>query len=74
MSGVDIFSVTVMVIAFLGVFVLVYVSFRGNRGHEGEDEARRFFDEHGRWPDEPEEAAVRRPGGYRGVDDLPGRE
>ncbi len=35
-------------------FVLVVRSGHGER-HE-EDEARAFFDQHGRWPDEPPEA------------------
>ncbi len=71
--GVDLFSLGTLVLAILSIFALAYVQLRGHGGHEAEDDQRAFFDEHGRWPDEPESAARRRPGGYGGVDDLPGR-
>ena len=41
--------------------VLYRIGVQGDRDRDREEEARRFFDEHGRWPDEPERAARRRP-------------
>jgi hypothetical protein len=70
----DVFSVVVLVLSFAAIAVLAYVQFRGPGGHEAEDAQRAFFDEHGRWPDEPESTAVPRAGGYGDVDRLPGRE
>lgn len=55
---------------FAAIGMLVWFAARGDRQREGEDEARAFFDRHGRWPDEPAEAAVPRPGGYADVDRL----
>ncbi len=57
-----------------GVLYMVWVAVRGDPARDAEDDARAFFDEHGRWPDEPEAAAVPRPGGYAGVDRLRRRE
>lgn len=72
--GVDAYSIGTMVLAVLAIAGLCVVQFRGHGGHDAEDDERAFFDEHGRWPDEPEAAARRRPGGYADVDRLPGRE
>ena len=69
----DAWSLISMILAFGAIVVLAYVQLRGHGNHYREDDDRAFFDEHGRWPDEPESAARRRPGGYGGVDDLPGR-
>jgi hypothetical protein len=41
--------------------VLYRIGVQGDRDRDREEEARRFFDEHGRWPDEPESSARRRP-------------
>jgi hypothetical protein len=41
--------------------VLYRIGVQGDRDRDREEDARRFFDEHGRWPDEPEGAARRRP-------------
>ena len=41
-------------IAFLAIIGLMFVPALGNRDRDREEEARAFFDEHGRWPDEPE--------------------
>ncbi len=71
---IDAYSLITMILAFLAIIALGYVQFRGNPAATSEDDERAFFDEHGRWPDEPESAARTRPGGYRDVDDLPGRE
>jgi hypothetical protein len=40
--------------------VLYRIGVAGDRDRDREEEARRFFDEHGRWPDEPDSAARRR--------------
>ena len=40
--------------AVLLVNVLFRIGVEGDKDRDREDEARRFFDEHGRWPDEPE--------------------
>jgi hypothetical protein len=47
--------------AVLLLNVLHRIGVQGDRDRDREEEARRFFDEHGRWPDEPEGAARRRP-------------
>jgi hypothetical protein len=47
--------------AVLLLNVLYRIGVQGDRDRDREEAARRFFDEHGRWPDEPEDAARRRP-------------
>jgi len=47
--------------AVLLLNVLYRIGVEGDRDRDREEEARAFFDEHGRWPDEPESAARRRP-------------
>jgi hypothetical protein len=47
--------------AVLLLNVLYRMGVQGDRDRDREEEARRFFDEHGRWPDEPKRAARRRP-------------
>jgi hypothetical protein len=49
-------------LVLLGVAVIVWslnlmfrLSVSSNQDREREEEARRFFDRHGRWPDEPDE-------------------
>ena len=69
----DWFSTTVLVLTILTIVGFGVVVYRGQPDHDQEQDDRAFFDEHGRWPDEPEDAAVQRPGGYGSVDDLPGR-
>jgi hypothetical protein len=49
--------------AVLLLNVLYRIGVSGDRDRDREEAARRFFDEHGRWPDEPENAARRRPPG-----------
>lgn len=71
---VDIYSIATLIAAILSIIGLGYVQFRGHKGHYAEDDERAFFDEHGRWPDEPESAARKREGGYGNVDHLPGRD
>lgn len=47
--------------AVLLLNVIYRIGVEGDRARDREEDARRFFDEHGRWPDEPEGAARRRP-------------
>jgi hypothetical protein len=47
--------------AVLLLNVLYRIGVQGDRERDTEQEARDFFDKHGRWPDEPETAARRRP-------------
>jgi hypothetical protein len=46
--------------AVLLLNVLYRMGVSGDRDRDREEEARRFFDEHGRWPDEPETVDRRR--------------
>jgi len=46
--------------AVLLLNVLYRIGVQGDRERDREADARRFFDEHGRWPDEPESAVPRR--------------
>jgi hypothetical protein len=46
--------------AVLLLNVLYRIGVQGDEERDREEEARRFFDEHGHWPDEPESAARRR--------------
>jgi len=54
---------------FAALGYLVYLAARPDRERHDEDDARAFFDDHGRWPDEPEDAAVPS-GSYAEVDLL----
>jgi len=49
--------------AVLLLNVLHRIGVQGDKERDTEQEARDFFDEHGRWPDEPESAARGRPRG-----------
>ena len=49
--------------AVLLLNLLYRIGVEGDKDRDREEEARRFFDEHGRWPDEPASAARRRPRG-----------
>jgi hypothetical protein len=46
--------------AVLLLNVLYRMGVAGDRDRDREEQARRFFDEHGRWPDEPETVDRRR--------------
>lgn len=72
--SIDAYSLITLILAIGAIVALAYVQFRGHHDHEAEDRDRSFFDEHGRWPDEPESAARKREGGYGDVDKLPGRD
>jgi hypothetical protein len=43
--------------AVLLLNVIYRIGVQGDKDRSREEDARRFFDEHGRWPDEPESAA-----------------
>jgi hypothetical protein len=43
--------------AVLLLNVLFRIGVEGDKDRDREEASRRFFDEHGRWPDEPESAA-----------------
>ena len=45
--------------AVLLLNVIYRIGVEGDKTRDKEEAARRFFDEHGRWPDEPESAARR---------------
>ena len=45
--------------AVLLLNVIYRIGVEGDKTRDREEEARRFFDEHVRWPDEPESAARR---------------
>ena len=47
--------------AVLLLNVLYRIGVEGDKERDTEESAREFFDQHGRWPDEPESAARRRP-------------
>jgi hypothetical protein len=46
--------------AVLLLNVIYRIGVEGDKDRSREEDARRFFDEHGRWPDEPESAARKR--------------
>lgn len=48
----DPFSTVVLVLSIASIVWLGWMVSRGNANHNAEDEARAFFDEHGRWPDD----------------------
>jgi hypothetical protein len=48
-----IWSVVGIVGGAFGVVVLIWAARTGLSDRKDEDEARDFFDAHGRWPDEP---------------------
>lgn len=56
---------------------LIWLAAHRDHVRDDEDGARAFFDTHGRWPDEDEDAAVpptgRPSGSYADVDLLPAR-
>ena len=59
--GVDGFAMAVGGgLSVLLINVLFRLGVRGDQERRQEEEARRYFDEHGVWPDEPAEAQPRR--------------
>jgi hypothetical protein len=50
-----VFSVIVVVAGVAAVVALALVPAWGRGDRDAEEDARRFYDEHGRWPDEPAE-------------------
>lgn len=49
-----ILSYATAAIAVLAIIALAFVPAMGNKDRDREDDARAYFDEYGRWPDEPE--------------------
>ncbi|MCW2998158.1 MAG: hypothetical protein JWN65_1707 [Solirubrobacterales bacterium] len=64
-----------VVLGFVALGYLIWLAAHPDTERHDEDDARAFFDEHGRWPDEPEAIAVpptgRSSGSYADVDLLP---
>jgi hypothetical protein len=55
------YSIFVCVVGVIGIGWIVWMMRDSDRDRVDEDDARTFFDEHGRWPDEsPEEAEAER--------------
>jgi hypothetical protein len=52
----DVFSIAILILGAVGVFFILR-ALRGFDPRRGEDEARAFYDEHGRWPDQTLEDA-----------------
>jgi alkanesulfonate monooxygenase SsuD/methylene tetrahydromethanopterin reductase-like flavin-dependent oxidoreductase (luciferase family) len=67
---VDIASYLASALGIGALCYLVYLAAHTDEDRSYEDRQRDFFDEHGRWPDEPESAAVPSPI-YADVDRLP---
>lgn len=69
---VDIISVVGVLLGFAALGYIVYLAAHPDAERHDEDDARKFFDENGRWPDEPASAAVpSSTGSYADVDLLP---
>jgi hypothetical protein len=49
----DVINIAAGVVGVLGIVVLVWYALQGDPEREAEEQARQFFDVHGRWPDEP---------------------
>ena len=64
-----------VVLGFAALGYLIWLAAHTDRERVDEDDARAFFDMHGRWPDEPEAVGVpptdRPSGSYADVDLLP---
>jgi hypothetical protein len=54
-SGLSAIGVCLLLVALIVWMInwLFRMSLESNRDREREEEARRYFDEHGRWPDDP---------------------
>jgi hypothetical protein len=51
------YAIFIVVCAIVGIAWIIYVMRHGDQDRHDEDDARRFFDEHGHWPDETLEEA-----------------
>jgi hypothetical protein len=57
----NIYGIFIVVAGVVGLGWILWVMRHGDSDRHDEDAARRFFDEHGHWPDQtPEEAAAER--------------
>jgi hypothetical protein len=54
-SGLSAIGICLLLVALIVWMInwLFRMSIESNRDREREEEARRYFDEHGRWPDDP---------------------
>jgi hypothetical protein len=55
--GDEIFAIIICVLCVAGTGWIIWVIRHGEDDRHEEDAARRFFDEHGHWPDETAEEA-----------------
>ena len=51
------YAIFICVIGVVGIGWILWVMRHGDEDRHEEDRARRFFDEHGHWPDETREEA-----------------
>lgn len=56
----DVFAIFVLVVGVIGLAAILWAVRSGKADRQAEDDARSFFAEHGRWPDETEEEAEER--------------
>lgn len=57
----DAYGVAICIAGFAGIAYILWVIRDGDADRYAEDDARAFFDRHGRWPDQtPEEAEEER--------------
>jgi hypothetical protein len=52
-----VYAIVTCVLAVLGIGWILWLMRHGDTDRHDEDRARRFFDEHGHWPDETREQA-----------------
>ena len=51
------YAILICVLAVVGIGWILWVMRHGDEDRHAEDRARRFFDEHGHWPDQTREEA-----------------
>lgn len=57
----NVYDIFICVVGVVGLAYVGYLVRHGDRERHEEDDARRFFDAHGHWPDEtPEQAEAER--------------
>jgi hypothetical protein len=52
MDVIGVVNVAAGVLGFGAIGGLVWIAFRGDPARAAEDEARAYYDRHGRWPDD----------------------
>ena len=53
MNVLDVINLTGGVLGFVAIGVLIWFAAQGDPEREAEEQARLFYDLHGRWPDDP---------------------